>query len=341
MATISGGTTPYTVQSFNWSGGTVDSINYMSNSQITASVSYPITGLKSVTMTVQDANLNQYSCGINFTVLSLPTLSLTASPSTSVETGKYINLSPTALGFTSAATITYQSSDPAVIITSSGGGATVHATDQLVHNFTITATATAGNDVAQATIALQFSPFIPLVCNLSRTGILKTGENIHYTLTATNGEALRLTEFNPGFDGSVLSNTSNTATIKYYSPGAKTVVVKAASITSGKQCNSGAGNTEIITIANALSCSVAFGSSSVSRYTYSTVSATVPASAPFSPFYLTNVTISPSYGGYYYGNYSNTGAYVVYNYSGYFNVQLTVQDVYGNTASCSGYQYVY
>lgn len=340
--TITGGKLPYVVQSFEMNGtATLNPIENVSPTQVRLSGTYGTAGQKVSILIVKDADLTAVSCGINFQVLSPPTLTLSASPSTTVETGQTVALSVSGIGFTTTPVVDFYTTEPGVTITKSGGGALVVSTDKLQHSFDVIAVATADTDSAQASIHLNFTPLVPLQCKVTRSGALKTGSDILIKVIALNGEALQLSDFQAGTNGYPSNYTSDSATVKYYSPGAKTVSLKAYSLVSGKECQNGASLTKQFTIENALTCTASVASSSVYRGTLTTINATVPSTAPFGPFYLVNLAVSPTTTWGYYGSYGNTGAYMAYFTPGTYSVTVTVQDLYGNQASCSKNQTVY
>lgn len=340
--TATGGKAPYQFLSFDMGGATVtEPMTVVSGSQVRTKGTYATTGLKTATLTVKDADMNQFACYISFTVLSPATVSLSAAPSTTVETGQTVTLTAAAFGFTAQPTLVFSTTEPNITITNAGGGAYVKSTDKAVHSFDVKVVATSANESAEGTIHLNFTAFVPLQCTLTRTGTLKTGEDIVFTITANNGETVQLTDFSQGAGGSVSSYTSNSATVKYYSSGSKTVLAKAQSTTSYKECQDGAGVSQTFTIANALSCTVSLGSSYVPAWSYTTATANIPANAPFAPFYLVDISSVPYANAYYYGAYGNTGAWLIFTAPGSYLLTLKVQDTYGNQASCSAVQSVY
>lgn len=339
--TISGGKTPYSIQSFDLPGATLTSVVQPTSSSIMASGSYSTTGLRTSTLVVKDADLNQYSCLLTYTILNPPSMTLSAAPSDTVETGTPVAISVSTNGFTGTPSVTFTANDPKVTVTPLGGGAIVQSSDKLPHTFIVTANASFGTETAQATLPITFSAYVPLTCTLTTSGTLKTGQDITYKYVATNGDALILTEFTPGTDGVAQAYNSDNVVVKYYHPGSKTTTLKAVSNVSGKECQNGSALTSTLSIANALSCTVSPASTSVARGSLTTITATVPNDAPFGPFWLTEMFVSPSTYWTFWGNSSSTGAYATFYNAGSFGINMKVQDLYGNTATCNGTQVVY
>lgn len=230
--------------------------NYTAGSTATASATYSGAGVVTPTLTVHDSNYQATTCSQTLNVRNLPSVSLTASPSTAAAVGGTITLTATGSDFMSASTTyTFSSSDPNVVVTASGSSATVHPNDQLYHTARISVHASNNGDFADRSVDVTFS-----VQNLSCQVALATpsapiyiNDDVTFNVTSSTGN-LEIQTFDPGYGGSLVSGLASPVRVHYTSGGGKTIVVTARDATSRTPCNNGQTINLPITVRSPVAC---------------------------------------------------------------------------------------
>ncbi len=340
--TAQGGVAPYQfIQFVPGTQGTITSaLSPISSVQANATATYSTAGLRSATATIRDNAGTQVICARSVDVAALPTVSMIASPSTAVVFGNAITLTATPSAFSSAPTYVFTTSRAGVSIVQNGNVATVtSATAQ--SNFNVVVTATKGSQTATSTITLAFLNPTTLPCTLTHTaGTYYTGDTILFSVAATSGEALEITEFSTQSDVTVVSSTNSSKSLKYSVAGTKNVTVKARSIATGALCQSGAYMSDSVVVnatqSPALTCSgvTNFNPS----YTWEWFKATATISGGQGLKWVETISITKNGNSFnaYSGEWidSNSAWLNIYT-AGTYLVRFNLKDTNGNTGSCT------
>jgi len=259
-------------------------------------------------------------------------------------------------GFTSSPSYNFSISGSGLFLSYSGAIATVSAADSTItRTGTITVTASNGTQSATNTITVTFTAQTStLNCTIGYTsGTYYPGQNVSYSIVATTGEALTVTQINVQ-DGYVVGGIpSQYPYINFYTSGYKTVTARARSASTGTLCNNGALLESTIYIsptASTLSCSLSLTPNP--SYPYRWILATVTASGTQgSGFWLESLTAQQmyleldTYGNSYDSsdwNYQpSISRWVYFVTSGNFKVTARIRDGYGRTATCDTYEIIY
>ncbi len=235
------GTAPYTFSSFlpGTSGSTTSALASTSSSSAQATASYSAAGSSQASVSVVDSAGRSGSCTASVTVSGTGS-GLSCFLSQTVNANGTINIralstngeplvmsnltpgqdgtitsagNPSTVSYASAGskTITARATSSANSLNQCNGGAT------LTQTFTVTASGTS--------------------CSLSQ--VADSSGNSLVSATSTTGRPLGFASFNPGLDGSVISNGGNPLTVRFTSPGMKNISAQAYDLTSGQFCNGG------------------------------------------------------------------------------------------------------
>ncbi|NBT58181.1 hypothetical protein EBT16_05300 [bacterium] len=353
-ATATGGSSTYYFTSFipGGTGVVTASLNQISATQATAGAAYPYSGLNTAVFYVSDSSGNSATCAKTVTVQSVASVSLTASPATTVPATQAITVTATASSFTSTPTFTWSISGSGLNLTGSGNTATVTAVDASVtRTGTVTVVASNGTQSATNTIPVTFTAGSTILnCSISYTpGTYSVGQNVPYSITATTGEALTVTQINVT-DGNVVGGVpSQYPSINFYYSGSKLVTALARSTSTGVLCNNGAYLQSTIYIypsQSAFSCTLSMTPNP--SYTYRYILATVTASGAQGGYWLESLTAdnanymvmdNGSTSDSVYTAYSSPiYRYVYFTYPGNWRVTARVRDSAGRLATCDTYE---
>ena len=337
------------------SGTITASLNQISSSQATAGARYSYSGLYTSVFYVSDSAGNSATCAKTVTVQAGQSVSLTASPSTTVPATQSISLTATPSGFSATPTYTWSIVGSGLNLSSSGNTATVTAIDAYsTRTGTVTVVATNGSQTATSNIPLTFTAgSSTLNCSISYTpGTYTTNQNVPFSITASTGEALTVTQINVT-DGYVVGGTpSQNPYINFYYTGTKLVTALARSTSSGVLCNNGAYLQTSIYISSSqtpFSCSLSMTPNPT--YTYTWILATITASGAQGSYWLESLTsdypdymaldssaaqesLSSAYS-------SAIYRYVYFYYPGTWKVTARLRDSAGRTATCDTYETIY
>jgi hypothetical protein len=358
-ATATGGSGTYFFTGFIPGGNGINTatLTKINDTQGTAGAKYPNSGLNTAVFYISDTSSNSATCAKTVNVQSGASVSLTASPSSTVPATQAITVTATPTGFTGTPTYAFSVSGAGINLTSSGAIATVTAIDSTItRTGTITVVATSGSQVASSSIPVTFTANpSTLSCSISYpSGTHYTNEVIPYSITATSGEALYVSEINVQ-DGTVIGGLSSQyPSIKFYYSGYKTVTARAYSAATGTPCNGGALLQSTIYITPAVSTfSCTLSLTPNPTYTYRWILATVTASGAQGAYWLESLTADTSYmvldtsGTYDSSNYSNrTDAdnitrWVYFTSGGNWKVTARLRDSAGRSATCDTYEVIY
>lgn len=355
-ATASGGSSPYYFTGFVQGGnGTVtSSLNQISTTQATASAQYPTAGLNTAVFYISDSSGNSATCAKTVNVQSGPSVTLTASPSSTVPATSTITITSTANNFTFTPSYVYSISGAGLNLVSSGSTATVTAIDASVtRTGTVTVTASNGTQSATSSLPVTFTANpSTLNCSISYAASVtpyKVGDNVPFSILATSGEALIVTELNI-LDGYLVGTLSQYPYISFYSSGTKTVTAKARSASSGALCNSGAYLETTINIASSssqFSCTLSLTPNPT--YTDRWILATVTPSGAQGTYWLESLTADYASGfaddnslsAYSTGASTPINRWVYFTYPGNWQVTARLRDSAGRTATCRTYEVIY
>lgn len=356
-ATATGGSGSYFFTGFIPGGNGVNtaSLTKINDTQATAGARYPNAGLNTAVFYISDTNSNSATCAKTVNVQSGPTVSLTASPSSTVPATQAITVTATPSNFTGTPTYVYSVSGTGINLSSSGAVATVTAVDSTItRTGTVTVTATSGSQVATSSIPVTFTASTStLNCSISYTpGTYYPNDAISYSITATTGEALVVTEINVQ-DGTVVGGyPSQYPSIRFYYSGSKRVTARARSASTGISCNNGALLESTIYISpgsTAFSCSLTLNPNPT--YTYRWILATVTASGAQGSYWLESLTADTAYmtldtsttSGYdsYLTISSDINRWVYFTRAGNWKVTARLRDQAGRTATCDTYEVIY
>ena len=198
-------------------------------------------------------------CSSPITVRDNPSVNVTASAST-VSIGEPITLTAVGRSFLSSAiSYSFQTSDPGVAITQTGNTASVRVTDGRFHSPTITVTASANNEMAQATTQLNFR-LLNFSCQVqgpTADSQPMTGQDITIGVTSSTGGNLEVFNIQTGAYGTIQSGSASPLRIQYSLGGLKTVSFFAKDSVSGTPCNSGSALSTTFTVREPLRCETA------------------------------------------------------------------------------------
>jgi hypothetical protein len=342
-ATASGGTEPYTFKSLSLgSAGQLQSpLTAVSATQSSAEISYSVAGYQTISVQVEDAQSDVVSCSQNIVVRGLPAVQVTSSPSAGVAVGQTITLTATATNFASAPQIAFSTSEPGIQLTPNGTTATVSATDNSPHQFSVTVKATTANgDYAVEVVPLQFTP-ASLSCTISPvSGTIAVGNPTAFSVTASNGTALTITHASAGPTASVQSVSASSVNVTFSAAGPQTVSITAQSA-GGIPCNGGNPLQEAVTVSSPLSCNVlsnpngwAYAGQPIyfsPEVTGGTGAVTLESLTIFDNGNPTTYTSPPG----------EAGMYLTIEGPGVFQIQLAIEDSDNVTATCTATEVVY
>jgi hypothetical protein len=318
----------------------VSALRETSSTEATATVDYTQTGSETASVLVTDQAGDQASCGVVFGVRPAPTVTIAASPSTTVAYNQPIGLGASTANFLHVPTITFSTTEQGISLVPNGPVATVTATDFQAHNsFVVKAQAQDGSDVATGSITLSIQAALPLSCTMvPDSATHNIGDNVNVTVTASDGEALVIGPVTAA-DGTLLTPAGiNPFTLRFPTSGQKPISATATSATTGRSCNNGAALTAQVTISPALTCSVSFAQASPVLGQWVIVSAVLPSGYPAGTASITSITSSSNAGLAVAGYSDNTdlNAWVAFDAqaAGTFPVNVTVQSQNGQTATC-------
>ncbi|MFM8269218.1 MAG: hypothetical protein ACKN9V_03435 [Pseudomonadota bacterium] len=362
-ATAAGGSGTYFFTGFlpGGNGENTASLTQTSATQATAGARYPSAGFNTSVFYISDSLGNSATCAKTVNVQSSASVSLSASPATTVPANQAIVLTAIPSNFSSTPTYTWSISGAGLEMAAGGNTAWITAIDSLTtRTGTVTVTATAGSQSATNTIPLTFTANITtLNCTLSYTpGTYTTGQNVPFNISASTGELLTVTQINVT-DGYVVGGVpSQNPILNFYSSGSKIVTALARSTSTGIQCNNGAFLQTTINISSSttpFSCSLSMTPNPAPLYTYqypyyyyTWILATINASGAQGGFWLESLTAD-------YPTYMNTDAstsqdnivgasssaiyrYVYFTAAGTWKVTARLRDSTGRTATCYTYQ---
>lgn len=347
--TVSGGTAPYSSSNYQPGSNTTYASTLVQSSATTFSSSaiYGTAGYKTASVQINDALGGQTTCSQVINVIGTPSVSVTASPSSTVAAGTPITLTATTANFSSNPDVTFSTLSGGVALSSVGNTIVVSTTDFLARTVVVDVVASNGSQQASTSITLNFTGSQSLTCYLeyppSYTNY-KVGDQITFSVRAASGEALALTSLSAQ-DGTVLDPLGgSSANIRFNSSGTKTVYATARSASTGVLCNSGAYLTNSLYIAPqqaALSCTAVTSPDPTYRGGFFLARAVVPSGSGVGTVRLVQIQTSwDARTSYSYYNDATSSYMAIYN-AGTFPIVLTVRDSAGNTATCSTYQTVY
>lgn len=337
-------------------GVTTSSLNQITATQATASARYPSAGLNTAVFYVSDSNANSATCAKTVNVQSGPSVTLTATPSATVPATSAITVTATPTNFSATPTYTFSVSGSGINLSASGAVATVTAVDATTtRTGTVTVTAVNGSQSATNSIPVTFTASSStLNCSLSYANSVvpyKVGDNVPYSITASTGEALTVTELNI-MDGYLVGGTlSQYPYISFYLSGYKTVTAKARSASTGTLCNGGALLNSTIYISPGTSdfnCTLSMNPNPT--YTYRWIQATVTPSGAQGAYWLESLTAESAQLYTYDDGASSLQSssastpivrWVYFTYPGNFQVTARLRDSAGRTATCSTYEVIY
>lgn len=356
-STATGGNGTYYFSSFipGGSGVVTASLSQLSATRATAGASYPFSGLNTALFYISDSAGNSATCAKTVTVQAGPSVSLSASPATTVPANQTITLTATASNFSSSPTYTWAISGAGLNLVPSGNTASVTAVNATsTRTGTVTVTASNGSQTATSNIPLTFTAqSTTLNCSISFTaGTYTPGQNVPFSITASTGEALTVTQINVT-DGYVVGGVpSQYPFINFFSSGSKLVTALARSTSSGVQCNNGAYLQTTIYIAPSpvtFSCTLAMTPNPTITYTW--ILATINATGAQGGYWLESLTADSAYmtldessgtDSLYNAAYSSSiYRYVYFTYPGTWRVTARLRDSAGRIATCDTYETIY
>jgi large repetitive protein len=322
----------------------VTALNQTSNTQATATVDYTQTGAETASVEVTDQAGDQASCGVVFGVRPAPTVTVTASPATTVQYGQPIGLAASTANFLQVPTITFATTEPGIKIVANGAVATVTATDFNAHNFVVNVTATNGSDVATAAESLSIQAALPLSCTIvPDSATHNIGDNVNVTVTASDGESLVIGAVTAG-DGTLLSPAGiDPFTVRFPTSGLKTISTTATSATTGRSCNNGATLSTQVTISPALTCSVSVAQANPDIGQWFIVGAVLPSGFASGTVQITNIATNSNapleVAGY--SDSTDLNAWIAFTASGTFPINVTVESQNGQSYTCTTTETIY
>ncbi|NBX83061.1 hypothetical protein EBQ90_08240 [bacterium] len=356
-ATAAGGGSTYFFTGFipGGTGVITASLNQINTTQATAGARYSAAGLNTAVFYISDSLGNSATCARTVTVQSGPTVSLTATPASTVPATSAMTITATATNFSSTPTFTYSIAGSGLNLSASGAVATVTAVDALVtRTGTVTVVATAGSQTATSSIPVTFTAgSSTLNCSITYpAGAYYPGDTVPYSITASTGESLIVTELYVQ-DGYVVGGTaSQNPNIRFYSAGYKSVTARARSASTGILCNAGAllqSTIEISSSSSTFTCTLSMTPNPT--YTDTWILATVTGSGAQGSYWLESLTAErPEYFTMD-QNYSTTFdsmfapgpiyRYVYFTYPGTWRVTARIVDQAGRRATCYTNEVIY
>ncbi|MFM8759030.1 MAG: hypothetical protein ACKODS_05720, partial [Methylophilaceae bacterium] len=358
-STASGGNGTYYFSSFipGGSGVVTASLNQISTTRATAGASYPFSGLNTAVFYISDSAGNSANCAKTVTVQAGPTVSLSASPATTVPANQTIAITALASNFSSTPTYSWSISGTGLNLVASGNIAYVTAVDSTItRSGTVTVIASNGSQSATSSTPVTFTAgSTTLNCSISYTpsyAAYTVGQNVPFSITASTGEALTVTQINVT-DGYVVGGVpSQYPYINFYYSGSKLVTALARSTSSGVQCNNGAYLQTTIYIApsqSTFSCTLSMTPNPTTTYTW--ILATINATGAQGGYWLESLTANSAYmtmddssssDSLYNSSYSSTiYRYVYFTYPGTWKVTARLRDSAGRIATCDTYETIY
>ncbi len=347
--TVAGGLAPFTAS--HYTPGTYTTyaslLSQVSSSSFSSSAIYGTSGLNTASVQITDSHGMLATCSQVVNVAPAPSITVTATPSTTVSSGTPITLSAVTHNFRTTPEITFSTTSGGVTFTAVGNTIVVQTIDYLAHTVVVDIVASTATEQANSTLTLNFTNNQSLNCSLTypaSSTYYRVGDTIIFSVSATSGEALSITSLSAQ-DGTVLDSVgSSSARIRFNSSGYKTVYATARSASRGTLCNNGATLTSSIYISGApinLSCSAVTNPTPSYAGEFFLVRAQVPAGVGVGTVKLVQIQTSwQAQTSYSYYNDSTSSYMAIYN-AGSFPVVLTVQDEAGNTAQCSTNHLVY
>ncbi len=348
VATALHGQAPYSFSEFNpgTNGVVLSPLAMTSSTQASASAKYPVSGLQTASVKVTDNSGTHVVCSTLVNVAVAPSVSLVASPASSVVAGSDITLTATPSGFSATPSYVFSTTRSGVTLSWVGNIATVKST-AIQSAFDVVVTATAGTQVATHTISLSFTNQTSLACSVSHSsGIYYPGDTVSFNVSATSGEALQITSFTVPSDATLVASTSTSRSVSFSLSGDKTVLVKARSVASGALCQSGSDMSDSVTISPittpALTCT---GYTSINpSYRFQWFNAYAVLSGGVGLKWVDTISITKNGINYY--NYNGvwldaTSARLEIENSGTYLINFNLRDSNGNTGSCSTTQIVW
>lgn len=345
IATASNGKAPYVFStlSLGSSGSIITDLTAVSPTQSAAYIKYASTGTRTASVQLTDANNQSVNCTRAITTRGTPAIQVTANPLSAVALTGSIVLSTTVSGFSGTPTISYATSTSGINIAMAANqlSATITTTNTAATSFSVlvTATYTTVNstiETASVSVPLQFTAPQALNCSVSHgTAAALVNKNITFSVTASNGDALFITEFN----GAAVTPSSNSKTTSFATSGSKTVTLKARNA-AGTFCNAGAALNDTVMVYAPLSCTVVvdpvFSFEDSPEYVYAVAS--IPTDAYVNGYAYT-YSASPT--GFYgfssevYDPSDYLGAFYLFTRAGNYSIAMTVRDLGGNEAVCT------
>ncbi|MBY0370356.1 hypothetical protein K2X33_06690 [bacterium] len=310
-------------------------LNALANGNATATFKYTSAGARNA-FAVMSSGGQLAVCSKQVPV-GAATVSLAATPSTTVSVGQTLTLSATPAGFAPDATpvYTYTALEAGVSVTQPQPGsstATVSVTDNQPHasvNVTVTAAAANGQS-ASKTIQVTFAQ--SLSCTVTAPARIVANRPVNIGVTAETGEEMRIEEF----QGAEFYNGlgTNTVIALFSDAGPKTIKLKARSTSRAVYCHNGTFSEMPVTVVRPLnSCSVQTDANPSVFNNTTRVNAIIPADAGLGPFRI-QLTSNGSYTET--SPASGTQVGIRFNEPGTWNLNVTVTDTSdGITASCS------
>jgi len=360
-ATASGGSGAYYFGQFvpGGSGVLTSSLTVISANRATAGARYTAAGLNTAVFYIADAAGNQANCAKTVNVQAGVSVSLVASPSSTVPATQAMTVTAIPSGFSATPTYTFSITGSGLNLTQSGAVATVTAVDATVtRTGTVTVTAVNGSQSATSSIPVTFTAQPSyLNCSISYTGgTYYPEESVPFSIQASTGEALTVTNITV-LDGYVVGGVpSQYPYIKFYNSGYKSVTALARSASTGVLCNGGAALSTSIYISpqtpSQFSCTLTMTPNPTNTYTW--ILASVTASGYQGSYWLSELVAYPysvasTYSSYLSNDvmgvynaadysYGYTYRYVYFIYPGTWRVVATVRDSAGRSTACTAYQ---
>ena len=363
-ATASGGSETYYFGQFipGGSGVLTSLLSVISPSQATAGAKYTSAGLNTAIFYIADSAGNQANCAQTVNVEAGVSVSLVASPSSSVPATQAMTVTAIPSGFSATPTYTFSITGSGLNLTSSGAVATVTAVDSTItRTGTVTVTAVNGSQSATSSIPVTFSAQ-PSYLNCSITyssGTYYPQDSVPFRIQASTGEALTVTNITVT-DGYVVGGVpSQYPYIKFYYSGYKGVTALARSASTGVLCNGGASLSTTIYISpstpSQFTCQLTMTPNPTNTYTW--ILASVSASGYQGSYWLSELVAFPSAVESQYSSYSSSAVlrvdssvdysygytyrYVYFIYPGTWRVVATVRDSAGRSTTCTTYETIY
>jgi len=353
-ATAAGGSGTYFFTGFIPGGNGIitASLNQNSPTTATAGARYPTNGLNTSVFYIADSSGNSATCAKTVTVQTGVSVTLSASPASTIPANQTMTITATPTGFSGTPTYTFSVSGTGLNLSASGATATVTAIDSTItRTGTVSVTAVFGSETATSSIPVTFTAqSSTLNCSITYpSGTYQPGQTVPFTIAATTGESLNVT-FIEVQDGYVVGGVpSQSPSIVFYYTGTKYVKALARSASTGTLCNNGnfvQTSIYISPTSTQFSCTLSMTPNPTNTYTW--ILATAQGNGAQGAYWIESLTANStnsmledqSYSSSY-SSGSPAYRYVYFTRSGTFLVTARLRDSAGRTATCQTYETIY